>query len=39
MGNNITSSIYDKYSAAAKMYPGNMVCFRYITVNTLNEGD
>jgi ABC-type Zn2+ transport system substrate-binding protein/surface adhesin len=28
-----------EYRTAAKLYLRNMVCFRYIIVNTLHEGD
>jgi hypothetical protein len=39
--NNIMCSINCKYRTAATntIYPRNVVCFRYIIVNTLHEGD
>jgi hypothetical protein len=37
--NNITCSTNCKYRTAATLYPGNMVCFRYIIVDTLHKCD
>ena len=39
--NNMTSSIICKYRTAATLhvYPINMVCFGFITINTPNKGD
>ena len=41
MGNNITCTINRNYRTAATLctYPRNMVCFRYIIVNTVHKGD
>jgi len=39
MGNSITCVINYDYRIAATLYPRNMVCFGYIIVNTLYEGD
>jgi hypothetical protein len=39
--NNITCSTNCKYrtTATLRVYPWHMVCFRYITVNSLHKGD
>ena len=36
MGNNITHTIQEQYSCNT-IYPRNMVCFRYVFVNTSIE--
>jgi hypothetical protein len=38
-GKKVTCNTYRKRGIAATQYPTNMICFRYVNVNTLHEAD